>query len=149
MIADLKEQKVDMGLLVLRVLIGFMFILHGAPKLFGGTETWTFVGSSMEFVGLKSGFAFWGLMAALAEFAGGILLIIGLFVRPASLFLLGTMIVAILFHFGKNEGFNGASHAMEDAVVFVCLLITGGGKFALDDLRNSRFGKFGSKQNAA
>lgn len=134
MIFELNEQKLNIGLLVVRVLIGFMFVVHGYPKLFGGLDTWNFVGSSMGFLGIKSGYSFWGLLAALAEFAGGILLIIGLLVRPASVFLLLTMFVAIVFHYAKNDGFDVASHAMEDAAVFVCLIITGGGKFALDSM---------------
>jgi len=149
MIFDFNEQKFNIGLLVVRVLIGFMFVLHGAPKLFGGIDTWNFVGSSMGFLGLKSGYAFWGLLAALAEFAGGILLIVGLLVRPASVFLLLTMFVAIVFHYAKNEGFNGASHAMEDAAVFICLIITGGGKFALDSMMLSKNTQRNSLQKAA
>jgi len=132
MIFDLNEQKLNFELLILRLLIGFMFVLHGIPKLIGGVDTWSYVGSSMGFLGIKNGYAFWGFLAAVAEFAGGLLLIIGLFVRPASLILLLTMLVAIVFHYAQNEGFNGASHAMEDAAVFMGLIITGGGKYAFD-----------------
>ncbi len=132
LIFDSNEEKLNIGLLALRILIGFMFVLHGTPKLFGGLDTWNFVGSSMGFLGLKSGYAFWGFLAALTEFAGGILLIVGLLVRPASVFLLFTMLVAIIFHYAKDEGFNGAAHAMEDAIVFIFLIIAGGGKYALD-----------------
>lgn len=132
MIFDLNEEKFNIGLVTLRVLIGFAFVVHGYPKVFGGVETWNYVGSSMGFLGFEGGYAFWGLMAALAEFVGGLLLVAGLFVRPASLFLLLTMLVAIVFHYAKGEGFNGASHAIEDGIVFICLIITGGGKYALD-----------------
>ncbi len=134
MIFDFNEQKLNLGLLVLRVLIGFMFVLHGIPKLMGGSDTWNYVGSSMGFLGIKSGYAFWGFLAAVTEFVGGLLLIIGLFVRPASLFLLLTMIVAAIFHYAQNEGFNGASHALEDAAVFIGLIFTGGGKYAFDTI---------------
>lgn len=120
------------GLLVIRVLIGFMFILHGFPKITGGIETWTFLGGAMGNIGLGFAPAFWGFMAAIAELLGGLLLIAGLWVRPAALFLAITMLVAAIFHFAKGEGFDGASHALEDGAVFLMLLITGAGNYSLD-----------------
>ncbi|NQV37648.1 MAG: hypothetical protein HQ509_06565, partial [Candidatus Marinimicrobia bacterium] len=38
------DTKVDMAILVIRIGIGFMFILHGYPKLFGGIEKWISLG---------------------------------------------------------------------------------------------------------
>ena len=60
------------GLLVLRIGIGCMFILHGAPKLFGGAEKWTQIGMAMASLGIGFIPAFWGFMAAISEFFGGV-----------------------------------------------------------------------------
>ena len=83
--------------LPLRVVAGVIFAAHGAQKLFGwfggygleGTAGW------MASIGLEPGL----LMAAMAggaEFFGGLLLIVGLLVRPAALILAITMAVAIV-----------------------------------------------------
>ena len=56
------------GLLVLRIGIGLMFILHGAPKLFGGPEKWGQIGGAMSSLGIGFAPAFWGFMAAVSEF---------------------------------------------------------------------------------
>ena len=80
-----------------RIGAGAIFAAHGAQKLFGwfggygleGTAGW------MASIGLEPGM----LLAALAgsaEFFGGLLLIIGLVVRPAALLLAVTMVVAIV-----------------------------------------------------
>ena len=78
----------DIGLLILRVGIGIMFVLHGLPKLISGSETWTMLGGSMKALGLGFAPTAWGFMAALSEFAGGILLTLGFFFRPACFFCL-------------------------------------------------------------
>jgi putative oxidoreductase len=103
------HKHVDTGLLVLRVGIGIMFLLHGAPKLFGGPSKWTGVGGAMGNLGITFMPAFWGFMAGLAEFGGGLLLILGLFVRPAAAFLIFTMFVAAMNHIAGGDGIMGAS----------------------------------------
>jgi putative oxidoreductase len=126
------DELIHKGLLAVRILIGFMFILHGLPKITGGPDTWTFLGGAMANIGLDFAPAFWGLMAALSELIGGLLIMGGLFVRPAATLLAITMLVAAIFHFAKGEGFDGASHALEDGAVFIMLMFTGGGKYAAD-----------------
>ena len=39
--------KIDFGLLILRVGIGVMFIIHGWGKLIGGTDKWEAIGSNV------------------------------------------------------------------------------------------------------
>ncbi|WCL49195.1 DoxX family protein [Leptospira sp. GIMC2001] len=122
----------DTGLFLVRVGLGIMFILHGLPKLTGGVEAWTKIGSAMGFIGVSAYPAFWGLMAGLAEFGGGILLIAGFLFRPACLALAFTMFVATVYHVNTGDGFNKFSHAMEDGIVFLGLFIIGPGKYAID-----------------
>ncbi len=122
---------------MLRVGMGIMFIIHGYPKITGGPEKWLALGQAMGTFGITSIPHFWGFMAALSEFAGGILLILGLLVRPASLLLLITMIVAAGMHLSAGQGLQQASHAIEAGIVFLYLLIAGGGKINVVSL----FGK--------
>lgn len=72
-------------------------------------------------------------MAAASEFFGGILLILGLFLREASIFLLITMFIAAIKHIAQGDGFRVASHAIELGIVFLALIFIGGGKYSSDE----------------
>jgi putative oxidoreductase len=122
----------DAGLLILRIGFGIMFIFHGAPKTFGGPERWGKLGMAMANFGIDFLPAFWGFMAAFSEFFGGILLILGLFFRPACILMTITMIVAASFHIGRGDGLMGASHAIENGIVLLSLILIGPGKISLD-----------------
>ena len=123
----------DTGLLVLRIGIGCMFIYHGFPKIFGGPQMWTNVGlMAMPGLGIKFAPAFWGFMAAFSEFAGGILIILGLFFRPACVLLLITMAVATHTQL-TTSGMLAASQPIEDGILFLSLIIIGPGKYSLDE----------------
>jgi putative oxidoreductase len=116
-----------------------MFIIHGAPKLFGGAETWIKLGGAMGNFGITFFPAFWGFMAAFSEFFGGIFLILGFLYRPFCLLLTITMIVAATHHLARGDGIRGASHALESAILFFSLLFIGPGKYSLDQyLRDGR-----------
>lgn len=128
------SRLMNIGLLILRVGIGLMFIHHGLPKLLAGEEKWAFLGQQMEHIGIGFGFIFWGFMAALAEALGGLLLIAGLLTRPAAMLMFFTMFIAALMHLNAGDGIKGASHAIEMGVVFIFLILAGGGKWSLDEL---------------
>ena len=131
-------QARDVGLLVLRVGLGAMFIGHGLPKLLGGPDGWTRLGRTMEIFGIDQAHLFFGFMAAFSESVGGLCLVLGLAVRPAAGLLLCTMIVAAAKHITAGDGFGGSSHAVEDGIVFLALLFMGGGRYTLDRSRLSR-----------
>lgn len=83
--------------LAIRLATGIIFSAHGAQKLFGwfGGHGLEATANWMTSIGLAPGLA----MAALAggvEFFGGLLLILGLAVRPAAALLAFTMAVAIV-----------------------------------------------------
>lgn len=122
----------DMGLLILRVGIGIMFLYHGIPKLSGGPEKWEKLGMAMNYVGIKFIPVFWGFMAAFSESFGGICIILGLFFRPACMLLTITMAVAAIMHIRKGDGLNVASHAIEGGIVFLSLILIGPGKYSID-----------------
>ena len=110
-----------------------MFIFHGAPKLFGGPESWKSLGMASAAVGIKFLPILWGLLAAVTEFVGGICLILGIFFRPACIFLTIVMVVAASMHLNKGDGLFGASHAVEDGIVFLSLIFIGPGRYSLDE----------------
>lgn len=122
----------DMGLLLLRLGLGSMFVLHGAPKIMAGPETWAGLGAAMSNLGVTAVPAFWGVMAALSECGGGLCLILGVAFRPACILMAMTMGVAATYHLGKGDGVAGASHAIEDGVVFLSLILIGPGKHSID-----------------
>ncbi|MBD3421081.1 MAG: DoxX family membrane protein [Chitinivibrionales bacterium] len=124
----------DVGLLMLRLGIGFMFVLHGYPKLAGGPEKWTALGGAMSSFGITFVPAFWGFMAACAEFFGGLLLMAGLLTRISGGLLLITMLVAAVKHIAAGDGLPGYSHAVEAGILFLSLIFIGPGIYSLDEL---------------
>lgn len=86
---QLLEKLKPLALLLLRLGLGLIFIYHGYPKLAHIHQT------VREFphMGFPPYFAY---IAAILEFFGGWLLIIGLFTRITALLLAGEMAIAIL-----------------------------------------------------
>jgi putative oxidoreductase len=132
--SDTVNKYRDYGLLVLRIGLGAMFLYHGAPKLFGGPEMWSKIGLAAGNLGLSFFPVFWGFMAAVAEFVGGLGIISGLFFTPACILLVINLTVASSTHFRAGQGLGMASHAIEDGIVFLSLLFIGPGKYTLDRL---------------
>jgi putative oxidoreductase len=124
----------DVGLLVMRIVLGGMFIYYGAPKLFGGSAKWVELGGAVSLMGIHFGFVFWGFAAAFAQCIGGVCLISGLFFRVFCALLFVTMVVAVNMHLRKGDGLFVAGHALELASVFVGLFLIGPGRFSLDML---------------
>jgi len=129
----------ELGLLLLRIGLGAAFIAHGWPKLVGGPAYWAQLGHSMDTLGIHVAYPFWGLMAAVAEFGGGVFVLLGLLFRPACILLVLDLLVALSQHLWnrdfppvlRNYG-PGWSHPMELAIVFLCLLLIGPGKYSID-----------------
>jgi len=122
----------DKGLLILRIGIGICFILHGWPKI-STPDKWAWLGSQLPMVDGGTFASIMGFMAAFAEFGGGIMLLLGLFTRPACFLMLNTMIVATYMHVSKGYSFMKYSHALEAGILFLSLLFIGPGAYSLDD----------------
>lgn len=122
----------DLGLLLLRVGLGTMFILHGYPKVFGGPEMWAEVGTATQAVGINFSPVFFGFMAGITELFGGLFLMLGLFFKPALGMLTAVMIVATANHISSGDSFALTSHSIEMTVVFISLFFIGAGKYSLD-----------------
>ena len=133
---------VDVGLLVVRVGLGIIFIVFGFPKITGGPETWSGLGQAMGSLGITFAPTFWGFMAAVAEFAGGIALLTGLFVRPFAFLMAVTMAVATTMLVRGGAEMTKFAHPLNMAIVFTGLVIAGGGKLALGRLVTPLAGKW-------
>lgn len=126
------SRRADLGLLVIRVGLGAMFMFHGAPKLLSGPEGWARLGKAMSHLGVDAYPVVWGAAAAIAESLGGLMLLLGWMTRPFLFLMLCTMIVAATQHLMKGEGLKAASHAVELGVVFFGLMFIGPGAHSLD-----------------
>ena len=135
MIKNFLDKYRDAGILFIRLGFGFAFIfVHGYDKIMGGPALWEKIGGAMGQYGLTFAPVFWGFMASVSEFAGGILILLGLFTRPASAFMAFTMLTAFMMHTSKLDPWNRAIYPMEMFAVFMGLLFLGAGKFSIDAL---------------
>ncbi|NLE37109.1 MAG: DoxX family protein [Pirellulaceae bacterium] len=119
----------SVGLLLPRLVMGIAFILHGWPKIQNPFE-WMGPDASMPAILLA--------LAALAEFGGGIALVLGLLTRLASLGIGAVMVVAIgVVHVPQGDPFvsKGGSSWELAAIYLACailFLLLGPGRYSLD-----------------
>lgn len=124
------EKLKFLGLLVMRVAVGAIFIAHGYPKLFGDTAKMMAGFQSMGFPG------YFVHVAGIFEFFAGILLVAGLFTRIAGLLLAGEMAVAILkVHLHKGlSGPGGYEFPLALGATCFGLMLLGAGAASIDRL---------------
>ena len=123
----------DLGLLILRVGFGLAFVwYHGYPKLVGGERVWTMIGDAVANVGITFGYPIWGLLAAVAETAGGLLFAAGLLFRPACLALLIVMVMATIEQFARPMPM--PEHALKNAFVVAGMFLVGPGRYSLANM---------------
>ena len=116
---------------VLRIITGFLFIAHGAQKLFNyPASAQNAAAPLMSFMGF----------AGLLEFGGGLLILLGLFTRPTAFILSGMMAVAYFMAHAPG-GFlplvNKGELAVLYCFIFLFLAVAGGGTWSLDNLLRS------------
>lgn len=113
---------------LLRIMSAFLFMPHGAQKLFG------FLANPER--PQPELFSQLGL-AGVLEFFGGLLLLVGLFTRPVAFLLSGMMAVGY-FQFHAVKGFWPLQNKGELAVlycfVFLFFAAAGGGAWSIDAL---------------
>jgi putative oxidoreductase len=126
----------EIGLLIVRVIVGALLVGHGSQKLFGwfGGYGLKGTGGYMESVGLRPGPLF-ALTAGAAELTGGLLFATGLLTPLAAAMVASTMLVAARTdHAGKGLWiFNGgAEYVLTNAAVVIGFAFAGAGDWSLD-----------------
>lgn len=118
----------SLGLLILRLVVGVAFVLHGWPKIQKPTS---WMGDAIPGI--------FQLASALAEFGGGIALIVGVLTPLVTLALAINMAVALMIaHFPKDQPFvgGGPGGSFELPLVYFALMLalftTGPGRYSLD-----------------
>jgi len=127
----------EVGLLLIRVVVGLLLAGHGAQKLFGwfGGHGVEGTGGFFETLGIRPGRAN-ATLAGLAEFGGGLLLVLGLFTPLAAAAIGATMLVAILTaHRGKGPWSTNGGWELPAtfAAVAIGFAFHGPGEWALDN----------------
>ena len=126
----------DLALFVLRLVVGLLFVGHGAQKLFG-----VFGGGGLEAtagmfdnIGLRPGWLH-ARVAGTAEFLGGALLALGLFTPFAAAMLIAVMTAAVITVHAPNGIWNsnqGYEFNLVLAAAVFALAGIGAGNWSLD-----------------
>lgn len=114
----------------MRIVVGYMFLLHGTAKFFEFPVSMTGGNGGVELFSL---FGF----AAILEIVGGVFIILGLFTRPTAFLLSGQMAYAYFIVHATAETLfqpmlNKGELAALYSVVFLAFVFTGAGKLSLD-----------------
>lgn len=131
-----RPTNVNKALVLLRVVVGLLFVGHGAQKLFGwfggdGMAAWT---GTVQKAGIQPA-ATWAALEAWAELGSGVLLVLGFLTPLASALLIGDMLVAIL-KVHAPKGLWSQQGGFEYNIVLIALLVAigliGPGLYSLD-----------------
>lgn len=130
----------DFALLAIRLVVGLLFVGHGAQKLFGwfgggGLEGTTKFMKKLDIQPPQ----FWALVTALAEFLGGLGLAFGILTPLAAAAIIGTMLMAIIKVHGKNglwDKNDGIEYNLVLLIVAAAVGLAGPGAYALDNYLN-------------
>jgi putative oxidoreductase len=126
----------DLGLLLVRLVLGIVLMFHGSQKLFGwfdgiGMEAFTKYLDEELAIPMPQVSAY---LSAGTEFAGGALLILGFLTRLVAIPVFVNMLVAVVaahrHEFAvKNDGME---YALMLCVVALALVFMGAGRFSVD-----------------
>lgn len=136
------SNELSVSLVLLRAILGVVFFMHGAQKVlgwFGGYGLKGTVGWMKSALQIPTPLAY---VAAFAEFAGSIALLLGMFTHVAALGILITMLVAtfkvhtpagfFLNSSGDAKRGNGYEYTLTLAVIALVLVLMGGGSYSID-----------------
>ncbi len=119
----------NLGLLVVRVVVGLLFAGHGAQKLFGyfGGHGLKGTAGFFEMIGLKPGHIH-ATAAGIMEFGGGLLLALGLVTPFAAAALIAVMVAAVItVHWTKGVWATDGGYEYNLVLASVAFLLAAGG----------------------
>ena len=137
----------DWTLTLLRLVMGVTFFMHGAQKMLGWFGGYGFSGTMGFFTNLLHIPAPFAVLAILAEFFGGIGLIVGALTRVAAFGIATNMLVAVLLVHAKVGFFmnwtgqqkgEGFEYHLLALVIAIVLMVRGAGAFSVDRALSSR-----------
>ena len=141
MLRKLTATRNDFTLTILRLVVGIVFFAHGAQKMLGWFGGFGFKGTMGFFTQQMHIPAIFAVLAILAEFLGGIGLILGLLGRIAALGIAVNMCVAILLvhlpnglfmnWYGNQKGEGFEYHLLVIAIALV-IMAKGSGALSVD-----------------
>lgn len=141
--ASKADKFTDIGLLILRIGLGTVLLYYGLQKAFGVFGGMGFQ-NTLHVFQVSNGIPRWlASMAIIAEFAGSIGILFGLFTRVAAFGVMCTMATAAYFGYSRPDGLSGLIRGNPSippmtlyptALCFVAaaLIFTGAGAFSLD-----------------
>ena len=121
------RSAVDAALLLIRVVVGVIFAMHGSQKLFGA-----FGGPGLA--GITAMLGSVGYLVAIGEFFGGLGLIVGFLARFSAASLIVVMAGAVVMVHGRNGFFldkGGFEYCLALVGLLGPILIAGPGRFAI------------------
>ncbi|MGQ4273288.1 DoxX family protein [Terrihabitans sp. B22-R8] len=124
------ERYAPLMLSILRIMTGLLIMQHGLQKLLGFP--------SAPASGLPPLVSIYGL-AGIIETFGGLLIVIGLFTRPAAFLLAGFTAVAYFMAHASRSFYpvlNGGELAVLYCFVFLYMMLAGPGPWSLDARRH-------------
>jgi len=130
----------NIGLLILRIVLGVVFVGHGSQKLFGwfGGKGLKGANKMIESLGYRPVW-FWAWMSGLVEFGGGLLLLAGFLTPLGSLGIVAAMLTAIIKVHWRNGFWNtnrGLEFPLVNLTAALALGLTGPGRYSFDALLN-------------
>src|SRR2546423_14352608 len=134
--APLGGGDMNIGLLVVRIIVGLYFVGHGAQKLFGvvGGHGLSGTGQFFHAMGMRPG-RLNAFAAGAAELAAGVLLVLGLLTPLAAALVTAVMIVAITtVHLSKGIWTSDGGFELNLVYIAVVFAVAGvaSGSWALD-----------------
>jgi len=132
----------DFTMTILRLILGVIFLCHGGQKVLGwfgsGLTFSTTMNMFTQQMHIPAPFAF---LAIMAEFAGGIGLIVGFLGRIAAFGIISNMVVAVAMVHGKfglfmnwfgNQQGEGYEYHLLAIAIGLAILVKGSGALSID-----------------
>ncbi len=115
---------------LMRIVTGYLFLWHGTQKFFDFPKEWP-----------RGDLSLLQTVGGGIEVIGGILILVGLFTRPAAFICAGQMAVAYWFFHAPRSNpvfpiLNGGDLAVLFTFVFLYIACRGAGKWSIDSVRS-------------